>query len=62
MTGVRVQKLIDGEAINSFYTKDFAGFDASGNSIFNNGGNSSVFGNPNPTTMLGFSAELNYKN
>lgn len=61
MTGVRVQKLIDGEAINSFYVKDFAGFDASGNSKFNNNDNPIVAGNPNPTTLLGFRSELNYK-
>ncbi len=61
MTGVRVQKLIDGAPINSFFTKDFAGFDAAGNSKFNNNDNPVVSGNPNPTTLLGFRSELTYK-
>ncbi|MFC4262868.1 SusC/RagA family TonB-linked outer membrane protein [Ferruginibacter yonginensis] len=62
LSGVSVQKLVNNKPINAFYTKDFAGFDASGNSIFNGGDNNRVYaGNPNPTSLLGFRSEVNYK-
>ena len=60
MSGVTVQRFVDGQPLNVFYTQDFMGLDASGFAIY---GDSKVYlGDPNPTTILGFIANLGYKN
>ncbi|MCK4677772.1 MAG: TonB-dependent receptor [Bacteroidales bacterium] len=60
MSGVTVQRFVDGQPLNVFYTLDFMGLDDDGFAIY---GDSKVYlGDPNPTTIVGFNANLNYKN
>ncbi|MBA7551872.1 TonB-dependent receptor P3 [subsurface metagenome] len=60
MSNVTVQRFVDGQPLNVFYTLDFLGLDDDGFSIYSD---SKVYlGNPNPTTILGFNANLRYKN
>ncbi|HLP36945.1 SusC/RagA family TonB-linked outer membrane protein [Lacibacter sp.] len=64
MSGTLSQLITNGQPINTFYTRDFRGIDkATGQSIYVDDGN--VFylmGNPNPTTILGISTTISYKN
>lgn len=56
------QKLVNGRPLNSFYVRQFLGFDDNGQGKYTDGGNSQFFlGNPNPTTMLGINTSVNYK-
>ncbi|MCD4735482.1 MAG: hypothetical protein K8R53_05530, partial [Bacteroidales bacterium] len=60
MSGVTVQRFVNGQPLNVFYTLDFQGLDTDGFAIY---GDSKVYlGDPNPTTILGFNANLMYKN
>lgn len=63
ISGARAQRLVDGQPLNVFYLRRFQGIDkATGQSIYENDGNSLYYvGNPNPTTLLGFTTDLNYK-
>jgi len=63
ISGARAQRLASGQPINVFYLRDFQGIDkATGQSIYANDGNKLFYsGNPNPTTLLGFTTDLNYK-
>lgn len=63
ISGARAQRLVDGQPLNVFYLRRFQGIDkASGQSIYENDGNKLYYvGNPNPTTLLGFTTDLNYK-
>ena len=64
MSGTLSQLITNGQPINTFYTRDFRGIDkATGQSIYVNDGNVFYFlGNPNPTTILGISTTVSYKN
>ena len=64
MSGTLSQLITNGQPINTFYTRDFRGIDkASGQSIYVDDGNVFYFmGNPNPTTVLGISTTIAYKN
>jgi TonB-dependent starch-binding outer membrane protein SusC len=56
------QRLVNGKSLNSFYVRDFQGFDDKGQGIYRDNGNSMYFlGNPNPSTMLGIVTSFNYK-
>jgi len=56
------QRLVNGKPLNSFYVRQFLGFDDNGQGKYTNGGNSQFFlGNPNPTAMLGINTSVNYK-
>ena len=60
MSGVTVQRFVSGQPLNVFYTLDFMGLDDTGFAIYSD---SKVYlGDPNPTTILGFNANLGYKN
>ena len=64
MSGTLSQIITNGQPINTFYTRDFRGIDKStGQSIYVDDGNVFYFmGNPNPTTILGISTTVSYKN
>ncbi len=56
------QRLVNGKPLNSFYVRQFLGFDDNGQGKYTDGGNSQFFlGNPNPTAMLGINTSVNYK-
>lgn len=56
------QRLTNDLPLNTFYLRRFEGFDANGQSIYTNGGNSLFYkGDPNPKTMLGIISAVNYK-
>ncbi|SFD31725.1 iron complex outermembrane recepter protein [Chitinophaga sp. CF118] len=56
------QRLANGKPLNSFYVREFLGFDDKGQGKYADNGNSQYFiGNPNPTTMLGIVTSFNYK-
>lgn len=62
MSGTLVQLITNDQPINTFYTRDFQGFDDKGQAIFPNDGNSFTFkGSPNPKTILGITTNLSYK-
>lgn len=61
MSGTYAQIIANGQPLNTFYTRAYYGMDASGQSVYENGGNSfSYQGNPNPTTLLGISTSVGY--
>ncbi|MEO6734126.1 MAG: SusC/RagA family TonB-linked outer membrane protein [Ferruginibacter sp.] len=64
ISGTRVQKLENGYPLNSFYVRRFLGLDkSSGISTYTDNGNSFFYiGNPNPSTLLGISTDVTYKN
>lgn len=64
MSGTLSQLITNGQPINTFYTRDFRGIDkTTGQSIYVDDGNIFYFlGNPNPTTILGISTTVSYKN
>ena len=64
MSGTLSQLITNGQPINSFYTRDFRGIDkTTGQSVYVDDGNVFYFmGNPNPTTILGISTTVTYKN
>jgi TonB-dependent starch-binding outer membrane protein SusC len=62
MSGTFVQLITNGQPLNVFYTREYMGIDANGQSKYANNGNSFSFqGNPNPTTLLGITTTLGYK-
>jgi iron complex outermembrane receptor protein len=62
VSGARVQRLVSGQPLNVFYLRQFEGIDANGQSIYTNDGNKLFYsGNPNPTTLLGITTDVNYK-
>lgn len=62
ISGARAQRLVSGQPLNVFYLRQFEGIDANGQSIYTNDGNKLFYsGNPNPTTLLGITTDLNYK-
>jgi TonB-linked SusC/RagA family outer membrane protein len=64
VSGATVQRLANGRPLNSFYVREFLGIDkATGFSTYTDDGNSFYYiGDPNPTTILGISTDLTWKN
>ena len=62
LTGAFVQRIDNGQPLNSFYTRNFLGFDAqSGQGLYADNENPQYVGNPNPTQLLGISTDVTYK-
>ncbi len=62
LSGASIERLANGQPLNAFYLKRFDGLDATGNSIYGDNGNTLYYiGNPNPSTLLGFSSDVTYK-
>ncbi|MES2374132.1 MAG: SusC/RagA family TonB-linked outer membrane protein [Bacteroidota bacterium] len=62
LSGASIQRLASGQPLNAYYLKRFDGLDATGNSIYGDNGNTLYYiGNPNPSTLLGFSTDVTYK-
>ncbi|MES1249375.1 MAG: SusC/RagA family TonB-linked outer membrane protein, partial [Chitinophaga rupis] len=58
-----VETIRNGYPINAFWTRIFEGIDkGTGQAVYKDNGNTFYYaGNPNPTTVLGISTNLNYK-
>ncbi len=66
LTGAFAQRMANGQPLNAFFMGRFLGIDRDGAAQFeggdpNNNANRFFVGNPNPTTLLGFSTTLAYK-
>lgn len=65
ISGARAQRLVNGQPLNVYYLPVFEGIDkTTGQSIYQGGdpaSNKFYQGSPNPTTLLGLSAEFQYK-
>lgn len=59
VSGTLAQVLANNQTVNVFYLKPFEGFDANGNQQI--GENPDFAGNPNPTSLAGFSSFIRYK-
>lgn len=59
VSGTLAQVITNNQPVNVFYLKPFQGFDAGGNQII--GGTPQFAGDPNPSSLLGFSTTLRYK-
>jgi iron complex outermembrane receptor protein len=56
------QRLVNNMPLNSFYVRQFEGFDDNGQGVYKDNGNSMYFlGQPNPKTMMGIITSVNYK-
>lgn len=56
------ERLTNNRPLNSFYIRQFEGFDDKGQGIYKDNGNSMYYlGDPNPKTMLGIITSLNVK-
>jgi TonB-dependent starch-binding outer membrane protein SusC len=63
VSGTLVQTIQNGLPINAFYTRHFVGIDKStGQAIYPNGDVPTYEGDPNPSTLLGISTSVAYKN
>ena len=66
ISGARAQRLVSGQPLNVYYLAVFQGIDkASGQAIYQGGDpatNKFYVGSPNPTSLLGVTTELAYKN
>ena len=60
---VRGQRVVAGQPLNSWYLVNFEGIDkTTGQSIFTDDGATKFYkGSPNPTTLMGFTADFSYK-
>ena len=61
LSGVTVEVIQNGLPINAFYTQQYQGIDANGQSIYTDGGVPRYLGNPNPTALAGLSTTLRYQ-
>jgi iron complex outermembrane receptor protein len=59
VSGTLAQVLANNQTVNVFYLKPFLGFDGSGNQQI--GPDPAFAGNPNPTSLAGFSSSIRYK-
>lgn len=59
VSGTLAQVITNNQPVNVFYLKPFQGYDAGGNQII--GGTPQFAGDPNPSSLLGFSTTLRYK-
>ncbi|NII24228.1 SusC/RagA family TonB-linked outer membrane protein [Pseudoflavitalea sp. X16] len=64
VSGATVQRLANGRPLNSFFVREFLGIDkATGFSTYTDDGNTFFYiGDPNPTSILGISTDLTWKN
>jgi TonB-dependent starch-binding outer membrane protein SusC len=63
VSGTLVQTIQNGLPVNAFYTRHYVGIDkATGQAIYPNGDVPTYEGDPNPSTLLGISTNLAYKN
>jgi len=60
LSGVQGEVIQSGYPLNTFYLKEFLGFDDKGLSRYSNNGNPVLVGDPNPKTLLGLSANARY--
>jgi iron complex outermembrane receptor protein len=62
-SGVSVEVIANGLPMNAFYTRKFIGIDkATGFSLHEDNGNTFYYvGNPNPSSLMGFTATIQYK-
>jgi len=60
LSGVTVQRFVEGQPLHVFYTLDFMGLDADGNGIYSD--TKKYLGDPNPSTLLGINSTITYKN
>ncbi len=61
VSNATTQRLEEGQPLNAFYLRDWMGLDDNGNNIFRESDQSFFFvGNPNPTTLLGVTVDLQY--
>ena len=61
LSGVTVEVIQSGLPINAFFTQEFKGIDANGQSIYTDGGVPRYLGNPNPTALAGLSTTLRFQ-
>ena len=61
VTGASVQRIANDYPLNTFYVRNFEGFDKDGLSMYTDDGALFMKSNPNPKTLLGINTELNYK-
>lgn len=62
VSGTLGQVITNNQTVDAYYLKPFGGFDASGNQIIDpNGTGQIISGNPNPTSLYGFSTTVKYK-
>ncbi|UYQ92668.1 SusC/RagA family TonB-linked outer membrane protein [Chitinophaga horti] len=62
VSGATIQRLVSGHPLNTFYVRDFQGFDDNGQGVYAEKGSSMYYlGDPNPDQLLGITSELNYK-
>lgn len=64
VSGATVQRLENGRPLNTFYVREFLGIDkGTGFSQYTDDGNTFYYiGDPNPTTILGISTDVSWKN
>ena len=61
LSGAFVQRIDNGQPLNSFYTRSFLGFDGqSGQGLYDDNENPQYVGNPNPTQLLGISTDVTF--
>jgi len=62
-SGVRGQRLVNGQPLNVWYLRRFEGLDkGTGQSIYADGGNTQYYsGSPNPKMLVGVSTDVSYK-
>lgn len=58
LSGAFVQKIENGQPLNAFYTRKFLGLDSKGLGTYANNEAPEFVGDPNPTTLFGFSTDL----
>jgi iron complex outermembrane receptor protein len=62
VSGTLGQIITNNQTVDAYYLKPFGGFDANGNQIIDASSTGpAIAGNPNPTTIYGFSTTLKYK-
>ncbi len=62
VSGATSQQLVNGKPLNTFYVRQFQGFDSQGQAIYNGGDGAFYYlTNPNPKTLLGINTQVQYK-
>lgn len=62
LTGAFAQRIANGQPLNAYYVREFAGFDASGFNVYNGDFQQFVGKSPIPKQFMGFTANFRYKN
>ncbi|MEL6865604.1 MAG: SusC/RagA family TonB-linked outer membrane protein [Bacteroidota bacterium] len=60
LSGVRAQRLANGQPLYVFLIRNFEGFDESGNAIYANDSELQFVGDPNPDVLLGITSSVNF--